>query len=101
MLPRLDGAISDHFFNAPFAASMARRISLTVPLGTVSTTSPVAGLRTSVVCPLSESTDSPATNILAIMVLLIYFQNLEKNHVHRWKSTIRGAEKVDSSPLCG
>jgi hypothetical protein len=63
------------------------------PLGTVSTISPVAGLRTSVVCPLSESTCALATNIFAMMILLIPVSKIEKNHVHMWKSRIRGAEQ--------
>src|SRR4030095_4986264 len=89
--PRVDGAIEDHFLSALCAASIARRTSFMVPLGTLSTTSPVAGLRTSVVCPLSESTCSPAINIFAIRILLSYVQNLEKNHVHCGKPTIRAA----------
>src|SRR6476620_6514846 len=86
--------MSDHFLSAPLAASMARRISVIVPLGTLSTTSPVAVLRTSVVCSLSESAGSPAIHILAIGVLRNSCRKLEKNQVHRWKSTIPVAERL-------
>jgi hypothetical protein len=44
-------------------------MSVTVPLGTESTNSPVAGLRTGVVYLLSESIDSLATSSFAIKIL--------------------------------
>src|SRR5689334_3992329 len=43
--------------------------------------------------PLSESTCTLATNIFAMMILLILSRKIEKNHVHRWKSRIRAAVK--------
>jgi len=51
--------------NAAAAASIARRVSVASPLGTLSTTSPVAGLRTSVVAPLAALVRSPLMNIWA------------------------------------
>src|SRR5438128_1471967 len=51
--------------NAAAAASMARRVSAASALGTLPTTSPVAGLWTSVVAPLAASTCSPLMNIWA------------------------------------
>jgi hypothetical protein len=69
MEPRLEGAMMDHFFRAFAATSIARRMSATVPLGTESTTSPVAGLRTGVVSLPSESINSLATNSFAIQIL--------------------------------
>src|SRR5262245_40889268 len=87
MEPRLEGAMIDHFFKAFAATSIARRISATVPLGTESTISPVAGLRTGVVSLLSESTNSLATNNFAIESS-VWFQNFKNNHVHRWLSRI-------------
>src|SRR5215510_9495287 len=87
MEPRLDGAMIDHFFNAFAATSIARRISVTVPLGTESTISPVAGLRTGVVSLLSESINSLATSSFAIESS-VWFQNFKNNHVHRWLSRI-------------
>src|SRR5262245_16689107 len=89
MEPRFAGAISDHFFKALAATSIARRMSATVPLGTESTVSPVAGLRTGVVSLLSESINSLATSNFAIESS-VWFQNFKNNHVHRWLSRIGG-----------
>src|SRR5215471_9895568 len=95
MAPRLEGAMLAHFLRAFAATSMARRMSATVPLGTESTISPVAGLRTGVVSLLSESVDSPATNNFAIGSSVL-FQNFKNNHVHRWLSRISGTTLVKS-----
>ena len=43
--------------------AIARRVSAASPFGTLSTTSRVAGLRTSVVAPLAALTRSPLMNI--------------------------------------
>src|SRR6266849_6010754 len=51
--------------NAAAAAAIARRVSAASPFGTLSTTSRVAGLRTSVVAPLAALTRSPLMNIWA------------------------------------
>src|SRR4030095_13924092 len=95
--PRLEGAIIDHFFKAFAATSIARRMSATVPLGTESTTSPVAGLRTEVVSLLSESINSLATNSFAIESSVL-FQNFKNNHVHRWLSRIRKQNRRGNRP---
>ena len=47
-------------------AEIACCTSLSLPWGTVSTVAPVAGLSTSVVLLVTEPTDSPPINILAI-----------------------------------
>src|SRR5262245_29105511 len=47
---------------------MAARASLSLPFGALSTTSPVAGLITSYVCPELAPTGSPAMNIFAIRI---------------------------------
>src|SRR5215475_8654907 len=87
-----------HFLRAFAATSMARRMSATVPLGTESTNSPVAGLRTGVVSLLSESTNSLATSSFAIESS-VWFQNFKNNHVHRWLSRISGGTgaRIDES----
>src|SRR5438093_5750240 len=55
--------------NAALALSMAARASFSVPLGAESTTSPLAGLITSYVCPELEPVASPAMNIFAMRPL--------------------------------
>src|SRR5262245_62145732 len=93
MAPRLEGAMTDHFLRAFAATSIARRISATVPLGTESTKSPVAGLRTGVISLLSESINSLATSSFAIESS-VWFQNFKNNHVHGWLSRIGGETGV-------
>ena len=58
------GVLSCHSTQAFFAAPTARSTSSAVPRGTSAITSPVAGLRTSIVSPEVDSTHSPPTNIL-------------------------------------
>src|SRR5262245_26918600 len=83
-----------HFLRAFAATSIARRMSATVPLGTESTKSPVAGLRTGVVSLLSESINSLATSSFAIESS-VWFQNFKNNHVHRWLSRIGGETEME------
>src|SRR5262247_1875005 len=94
MEPRFAGAIRDHSSKALAATSIARRMSATVPLGTESAVSPVAGLRTGVVSLLSESINSLATSNFAIESS-VWFQNFKNNHVHRWLSRIGGETGVE------
>src|SRR5262245_289133 len=63
---RASAAVSDHAGNAAYAASIAARASFSLPFGAESTTSPVAGLITSYVCPELEAVNSPAMNIFAM-----------------------------------
>src|SRR5262249_10135533 len=70
------------------------RMSATVPLGTESTVSPVAGLRTGMVSLLSESINSLATSNFAIESS-VWFQNFKNNHVHRWLSRIGGETGIE------
>jgi hypothetical protein len=65
MSERFVGSVLLQPGNAAAAASMARRVSAASAFGTLSTTSPVAGLRTSVVAPLAASTRSPLIIICA------------------------------------
>jgi hypothetical protein len=69
-------------------------MSATVPLGTESTNSPVAGLRTGVVSLLSESTNSLATSSFAIESS-VWFQNFKNNHVHSWLSRIAAKTEME------
>src|ERR671939_2111404 len=61
---RSAGVVSSHSGSAFLAASTARPTSSAVELGTSAIVSPVAGLRTSIVPPSSESTHSPPTKFL-------------------------------------
>src|SRR5881392_2929430 len=61
---RSPGVVSSHSGSAFFAASTARSTSASVPLGTSAIVSPVAGFRTSIVPPSTESTHSPPTRFL-------------------------------------
>src|SRR5439155_20301939 len=63
---RFDGGTRDQLLNAESAASIARSTSRSVPTATRSTTSPVAGLRISVVPCSAPSHFSPAIINLAI-----------------------------------
>src|SRR5262245_43385018 len=60
---RFVGASLLQVLKAAAAASIAPRVSSASARGTVSTTAPVAGLRTSIVAPLAASTCSPLMNI--------------------------------------
>ena len=58
------GVFDRHSSHALLAASTARSTSSAVPRGTSAITSPVAGLSTSIVSPLDDSTNSPPMKCL-------------------------------------
>ena len=58
------GVFSSHSGSAFLAAATARSTSSSPPRGTSAIVSPVAGLRTSMVSPATESTHSPPTKFL-------------------------------------
>ena len=58
------GVLPRHSLQAFLAASTARSTSSALELGTSAITSPDAGLRTSIVSPLDDSTKSPPMNCL-------------------------------------
>ena len=58
--PQQDGVAIRQAGQAALAASIARRVSAWLMAGTSPITSPVAGLRTAIVLPLSACTQAPA-----------------------------------------
>src|SRR6059058_5784548 len=68
---RSPGVVSSHSGSAFLAASTARSTSACVPLGTSAIVSPVAGFRTSIVPPSSESTHSPPTRFLCVETVVL------------------------------
>src|ERR671938_1178667 len=68
---RSPGVVSSHSGSAFFAAWTARSTSSAVARGTSAIVSPVAGFRTSIVSPPSESTHSPPTKFLCCSTVVL------------------------------
>ena len=78
-----------HAGKAFAAASTAASTSASDPFGTVSTTSPFAGLRTSSVFPLFAPTVSPAINMLVAI-----YEILPVRWAERLAQTVRARRSV-------
>src|SRR5689334_4330042 len=81
---RSPGVVSSHSGSAFFAAWTARSTSSALARGTSAIVSPVAGLRTSIVSPLAESTHSPPTKFLccSVVTLIACLLNSDGSSLH-------------------